>query len=180
MKLENWAFVGANAEYGLICPDITNDIPFKVWGKVYGSDQFPDGTLISTSIITQYTDNIVTTKSGNIYELGEMNSDYFSFIQAVKKNLTILKNWEFNGSPEKKMISGNIFRDTSNLKIGVFEKILHATITSANSSDNMYSLNTGNTVFIDWLSTSAEERQIWASKFSNLSEFANMKVKFNF
>ena len=78
------------------------------------------------------------------------------------------------------MISGNIFRDTSNLKIGVFEKILHATITSANSSDNMYSLNTGNTVFIDWLSTSAEARQIWASKFSNLSEFANMKVKFNF
>jgi len=180
MKLENWSLVGAPANYGFIYPDFTEDVPFKVWGKVYESEDFPDGTFISTSIISRYSDTHVITQNGKRYELGEINSDYNAFIKAVKNNIPVLKNWEFNGSPEKKMISGSLFRDTSKLQIGVFEKILHATITSVNVADNLYELNTGKTVFIDWLSTSSEERNSWSSKFPNLSYFANMKIKINF
>lgn len=73
MKLENWSVVTRDPysppEYGIYLA-----------GSVYGHATRPDGQKITTSRIVEVNGRKVTTASGSIYEVGEVNPEYAKYL----------------------------------------------------------------------------------------------------
>lgn len=72
MKLENWGMVSIPAhscqapELGIMC----------LSGEIYGSSEFAEGTNVTTSEIVGRSGDLVVTRSGSHYELGQPHPEY--------------------------------------------------------------------------------------------------------
>ena len=94
MRIENWILRGAGKLEGLVLPEEYDKSNVLIVGKVYGREDFPDGTLVSTSPVVKISESHATTHSGTVYELGEKHPDYVKFINAAKNSIPILKEWK--------------------------------------------------------------------------------------
>jgi hypothetical protein len=75
--VKDWAFTGA-VNYPFIAPE---PIPFRLYGKVYGSEKFPDGTNIVTSSIQRMIEEqgviiVETRKLKYIIRENEVSKEY--------------------------------------------------------------------------------------------------------
>jgi hypothetical protein len=67
IRIENWEVV-------------TNPRNMKQWlhGEVQGHPRFPNGSLVTTSILMELRDEVAVTKSGTIYQLGRRRKKHFN------------------------------------------------------------------------------------------------------
>ena len=70
MKIENWAIVGLNP---YAAPEVQSEC---IVGIIYGHPKHDDGKRVRTSRIVRASEGVITTKTGSIYELGEVNKEY--------------------------------------------------------------------------------------------------------
>jgi hypothetical protein len=73
MRIEDWTVVGNQNQNPYQAPE---ERRWQVRGEVYGNPSFPDGHGIRTSDVVMVTGNVITTRSGSVYELGEPNEEY--------------------------------------------------------------------------------------------------------
>lgn len=72
MKLNNWSVVTKDP---FLAPEIA---PAHLQGEVFGHPRFEDGRIIVTSSIASVSreEGTITTKSGGVYTLGEIDPEY--------------------------------------------------------------------------------------------------------
>lgn len=56
-------------------------------GKIYGHQDFPNGSNVSTSAIDGSENGLIKTKSGSLYEIGSVNPDYEAKFPNAKARL---------------------------------------------------------------------------------------------
>ena len=119
MKLQNYYISDAD------CNPVKQDESTELFlvGKVYGKSGTPDGSLIRTSIITSLNKNEAVTKSGSVYELEDMSSDYIEFIDAINRGVEVLNEWDL--SLEDVMIDVPNFDDPDGIKKATDPNNLH-------------------------------------------------------
>ncbi len=66
MRLEEWSYNVKRDGSNNIIPDS------GLKGKLFGHGEIPDGHPVITSAVERFYDNVVYTKDGTAYELGEM------------------------------------------------------------------------------------------------------------
>lgn len=122
---------------------------FFLIGFSYGKNEFPDGSKILTSSITNVDVNKITTNSGSIYLVEEIHPDYKDFLDSIDKKIPILYDWSINGSLKTGYyITGIISLDEEETE-DTFE-IIHQ---EGNFLMLKKSENENFKVFIDWFST---------------------------
>lgn len=72
MRLENWSIVQRNPD-PYKAPELQRQY---LHGKIFGHPDYEDGTEITTSAIWAIRDNLIITKSGSEYALGEVDPKY--------------------------------------------------------------------------------------------------------
>lgn len=72
MKLENWALTPTDRN-PYLAPELQSMV---LIGEVYGHPRFEEGHHISTSTIVGKRGEVILTRSGSEYELGEPHPDY--------------------------------------------------------------------------------------------------------
>jgi len=77
-RLENWSVQMNGDAYK--APEQLKPI---LVGEVYGDVGRPDGVVINTSPIQSAEGRFVTTKSGSIYELGDIDQEYYAFLDGI-------------------------------------------------------------------------------------------------
>ena len=80
MKLENWSAVSDPYQV----PEIAG---YYLHGIVYGHPRFDDGSEVTTSRIVGIIGDEVLTHSGNLYELGNADSEYESLYPNARARL---------------------------------------------------------------------------------------------
>ena len=70
-KLTNWFITSDSNPY--LAPEL---ITSKLVGVVTGHDAFTDGEMVVTSPIVGSKGDLIITKSGTLYELGEVDREY--------------------------------------------------------------------------------------------------------
>ena len=173
MKIENWIIKGAGELEGLVLPEDFDKSTTLLVGRVYGREKFPDGSLVSTSPIIKLSETHAMTRSGKVYELGEMNSDYVKFINAVKNNIPVLKDWQLTIGSTPRKFFGKRMGDENDVLNSIY-----GDITSHDADKNLYVFNNDMTVFIDWLSLDFGQRMEMSIEWNDeqrkgLLEFAN-------
>lgn len=84
MRIENWC-VTSRPTNPYQPPELQGR---HLHGKVYGHPHFPDGEELMTSrIALMYNANEVVTKSGSVYELGEVDPAYEAQFPDAQKRL---------------------------------------------------------------------------------------------
>ena len=71
-KLENWAVITKDVS-PYLAPELRKPC---LTGNIFDDDRFVDGTIITTSAITDIDQRKIRTKSGTIYELGKVKPEY--------------------------------------------------------------------------------------------------------
>jgi hypothetical protein len=74
ITLREWGIKGSNNPY--LPPESQTR---HLFGEVYGHPRIEDGHHVLTSPIVKVEGRKVTTKSGNVYELGAASSDYMEW-----------------------------------------------------------------------------------------------------
>lgn len=90
MRLQNYYI--SDREYNPVARDESEKI-FLV-GVVYGRSDIPDGSAIRTSTIASLNDKEAVTEKGEVYELDGMSPDYIEFLDAKKRGIDILNEWD--------------------------------------------------------------------------------------
>lgn len=74
MRIENWSIGRHPSSSVYLAPELC----LAVSGEVYDSPKFKQGEFITTNIIKEVDceNQLVTTKSGSVYELGAAHPDY--------------------------------------------------------------------------------------------------------
>jgi len=80
-KLENWSIVFKDPYQAPECRKS------YLQGNIYGREDIEDGKFVTTSSIIKTEDNLVYTKSGSLYELGEPNVEYEKLYPNAKERL---------------------------------------------------------------------------------------------
>ena len=91
MKIEKYYFTNGEGEL-VTTENGTDDL--CLMGLVYGKPGFDDGDLIQTSTIKEVGETSVTTFSGSVYELGEMNPDYSEMLAVKATGMPVIKDWD--------------------------------------------------------------------------------------
>ena len=73
MKLENWCICAKRMSDAYIAPEL---VAVRLAGNVANHPAFKDGSHVTTSPIVAFDGDKVKTKSGSLYELGEVDPDY--------------------------------------------------------------------------------------------------------
>lgn len=85
IKLEQWSIIYPPNSNPYTPPEFKRAV---LHGKVFGHSHYPDGKLISTSYIIRVSEEkYVHTKSGTVYELGEVNPRYEQAYPGARKRL---------------------------------------------------------------------------------------------
>jgi len=82
MRLENWS-VGSNAS-SYTAPEL---VSLRLHGNVYGHPRFDEGEEVTTSAIDKIDGDVVVTRSGSRYELGEVDPEYEKIYPDAKAKL---------------------------------------------------------------------------------------------
>lgn len=75
-RLEQWS-VAAASDDPYMAPERRG---IALHGRVYGHGRFPDGSEITTSRVTKVEGRLITTYSGNQYELGDIDQGYLQWM----------------------------------------------------------------------------------------------------
>ena len=87
--LEQWALTCDNDPYK--APEAQRTL---ITGRVYGHPRFVDGSMVSTSPPVSLEGEILITKSGSKYKLGDMNAEYEAqYPNARERFFTTLKKY---------------------------------------------------------------------------------------
>jgi hypothetical protein len=81
-KLENWSVATLGTPY--TAPEL---ILSALIGNIYGHHTFKDGLNITTSAIIGKRNDFIVTRSGSLYELGEVSKEYESLYPNAKSRL---------------------------------------------------------------------------------------------
>ena len=81
-RLENWFVKQALDDTGYKAPELC---PACLAGEVYDHPKHEDGKLILTSAFVESDreNNTVTTKSGSVYTLGEVDPSYIKWLETI-------------------------------------------------------------------------------------------------
>ena len=81
MKLEHWSLV---ADDPYKAPELQRP---SLRGEVYGNPNFDDGTIVITSTVmsVDVTTQSATTRSGSVYELGEVDPEWEKLFPNAKE-----------------------------------------------------------------------------------------------
>lgn len=90
MKIEKYFFSDSHENPVFLEDGIK---PIFVCGLVFGKPGFKDGASIRTSDIKEMGKESVTTGSGSVYELGEMNPDYVEMLAAKAAKIPVITGW---------------------------------------------------------------------------------------
>lgn len=86
-RLESWSVTGGNNPY--TAPELRT---LHLQGMVYGHPMFDEGHPVLTTPIVSVVDDRVVTKSGSIYELGEVDAAYeYQFPNARERLFFVLR-----------------------------------------------------------------------------------------
>ena len=135
MRLDNYFFVDVNQK-----PIIEKEGKmYCIGGVVTGREGFEDGKSIRTSYIVEIDEakKYAKTKSGSIYELGELNKDYQEMQEAFAKGIPIVENWELSEAMLMKDIPplDSSIQDIMNTEQ---RKAIMLKATDASSGDQVY------------------------------------------
>jgi len=72
-RIENWSIIDLDYNNYYLAPELRRS---ALNGSIFDDDRFADGTIITTSSIETVDQRKVRTKSGTIYYLGKVSSDY--------------------------------------------------------------------------------------------------------
>lgn len=87
-RLESWSVTGGNY-HPYTAPELRT---LHLQGMVYGHPMFDDGHPVLTTPIVGVDDDRVVTKSGSVYELGEVDAMYEDqFPNARERLFSVLK-----------------------------------------------------------------------------------------
>ena len=78
MKLESWFVTWIGDAF--TAPEVRGK---AVAGLVYGHDQFPDGAKVLIGQLVKSEGWIVTTKLGEVYELGKPEAGYLEWLKST-------------------------------------------------------------------------------------------------
>lgn len=87
MKIENWSVICLNMLEGVNVYLPPEAYKLQLQGNVYGHPNFPDGDYLHTSNIVKVEGRTVTTHSGNVYELGKIDSSYYDWCVANNRHV---------------------------------------------------------------------------------------------
>lgn len=73
MRIEQWAVVVLPGQSVFMAPECRAN---ALHGFAYGHPRFADGEEITTSALVGVEDGKIRTKSGSVYELGEVDPKY--------------------------------------------------------------------------------------------------------
>lgn len=95
-SINNYAFVDANNSRNWIVPELyTNDYCIVGTGIRKG---LPDHSYLITTPVQYVRNGLAKTLSGTRYILHSMSPDYRQFVNAVRENIPILRQWEISGN----------------------------------------------------------------------------------
>lgn len=77
VKITNWSCGQEPIEDTFLAPEQARLV---LIGEVVGHPRKPDGLVVRTSPVVKVDGRIVTTNSGTVYELGDINPDYLDWL----------------------------------------------------------------------------------------------------
>jgi hypothetical protein len=95
MKIEEWSITQYEADFNPYAPP--EEQVLRIQGKVYNNPKFEDGEVIVTSpiVFVDKERQVIVTKSGSEYELGEAHPDYEkAFPQARERIFGYIMEWD--------------------------------------------------------------------------------------
>lgn len=137
IRLERWVFFRLNGKTGEpindisgmalksdLTPDNINDSYFIAMGDAYNRPNFAPGEPVITSLIAEFSDNQIRTRSGTVYHLGEMHPDYAAFVEAAEK-YPVIDNWSLGtatisedpNAPKGVYIKGQLRGDSNDTRL---------------------------------------------------------------
>ena len=84
IRIYDWSVCAGTGPY--TAPELQY---LKLLGKVKGHPEFKTGATIKTSAIIKTDGRKVYTKSGSVYFLGRINSDYRQYLRRIEHNYDI-------------------------------------------------------------------------------------------
>jgi hypothetical protein len=82
-RLEKWSCCFTDAENPYLAPECRT---IRLQGKVYGHPSFDDGSDVVTSRIVKTEGRTITTYSGSVYVLGEVEPGYREWLAKNRPN----------------------------------------------------------------------------------------------
>lgn len=141
MVLTNWLAKGDGSS-GLVLPSEFKSKNVRIYGYVYGNPNFADGEYVQTALVNGYDGNKITTTGDEEYTLLEQAPVYEWFMQAMEKNILIIKNWKVKDG----LLLGNTLEGIP----------VSGRIVTQGFRNNICTFKDGRQIFVDWLSKDPE------------------------
>ncbi len=103
-KMKRYCFLDLQTNKIFVKPRLFGGPAYCLCGIVEGRPELSSTTVITTEQVVRIRKNVVKTKDGHEYEIGQPLLDYQDFLEAKKKKVPILRNWCITTYPNKKYV----------------------------------------------------------------------------